>query len=135
MQAASNTAVTLTAGQDMDREATSPSALAAVQVFVTGNNGKTQAVQVDANQDVAEAVARQIGVNCVDTLLTFGGRPVKPDATYQDLGLQQGSTLRAQPVGVVCGGVGFYVPLHDVHANALESCQDCCKQNCCCCCT
>ena len=135
MQAASATPVTLTAGQDMDRDATSSSAPAAsVQVFVTGNNGKTQAVQVDANQDVAEAVAHQTGVNCVDNFLTFGGRPVK-DATYQDLGLQQGSTLRAQPVGVMCGGVGFYVPLHDVHANALESCQDCCKTNCCCCCT
>ena len=128
------TTVKLESG-DMSRDATSPEP-AAVQVFVTGN-GKTQPVQVGATNEehVAEAIARQTGGGTqMDSILMYAGRPVKADATVQDLGLQQGSTLTTQPFSALCGGAGYYLPMHS-QAGAVENCKNCCSENCCCCCS
>ena len=125
------TTVKLEPGQDMSRAGTSPNP-APVQVFVTGG-GKTKTVQVgmDSKESVAETVARE---TCMDNLLSYAGRPVKADDTVQDLGLQQGSTLTTQPFSALCGGAGYYLPMHR-HANAVEDCKNCCMNNCCCCCS
>lgn len=125
------TTVKLEPGQDMNRENTSPEP-AAVQIFVTGG-GKTKTVQVSmaGTESVAKTVAQ---ATCMESMLMYAGRPIKVDETVQDLGLQQGSTLTTQPFSALCGGAGYYLPMHS-HANAAEDCKNCCMNNCCCCCS
>eukprot|EP01043_Picozoa_sp_COSAG02_P017477 COSAG02_NODE_793_length_17156_cov_54.511051_8_plen_208_part_00 len=111
------TTVKLETRQDMDRDATSAQATS-IQVFVTGG-GKTKTVQVgmDGEERVAETVARDTCMG--NMMLVYAGRPVKADATVQDLGLQHGSTLTTQPFSALCGGAGYYLPMHS-RAGAVD---------------
>ena len=99
------------AANDMDRDtgsiyANDSAAVLKRQVFVLSGD-KTYTIQVEADQTniLGEIVDQtEAWTSCLQPALFFGGRPVRHDATPNDMNLQPGSTLTIMPEAPLRGG-------------------------------